>query len=54
MELEFNFNVTEQEANIILNALAKEPFNIVVNVINKVQLQAKEQIDNNKPKVVPE
>ena len=49
--MEFNFNVTEQEANIILNALAKEPFNIVVNLINKIQLQAKEQMDSNKPKV---
>lgn len=42
--MELNFNLTEQEAQIILNALIKEPYIQVVEVVNKIQLQASEQI----------
>lgn len=41
--MEFNFKLTEQEAQIMLNALTKEPYQQVVNVINKIQNQAIEQ-----------
>ena len=39
-----NFTFTEQEAQIILNALCKEPYNQVVGVINNLQTQASEQM----------
>lgn len=41
--MEFTFKLTEQEAQIMLNALTKEPYGLVVNVINKIQQQATEQ-----------
>lgn len=46
--MEFNFKLTEQEAQIVLNALIKEPYGLVVEVINKLQLQASEQIKMDK------
>ena len=36
--------LTEGEAQIILNALVKEPYINVVDLINKIQNQASEQI----------
>lgn len=36
--------LTEQEAQIVLNALVKEPYSVVVDVVNKIQLQATEQM----------
>ena len=44
--MELNFKLTEKEAEIVINALAKEPFIKVVDVINKVQVQAKEQLES--------
>lgn len=44
MELNFKFSV--EEANLILAALAKQPFETVVNLITKIQEQAKSQLDN--------
>lgn len=41
--MELNFNLTEQEATVMINALAKEPYNIVFEIINKLQRQANEQ-----------
>jgi len=41
--MEFTFKLTEQESQIMLNALTKEPYGLVVNVINKIQQQATEQ-----------
>lgn len=41
--MEFNFQLTEQEAQVMLNALSKEPYGLVVEVINKIQSQAIEQ-----------
>jgi hypothetical protein len=42
MELQFTF--TLEESQIILNALTKEPYKSVVDVIDKLQLQAKTQM----------
>lgn len=46
--MELTFKVSEQEAQIILNALIKEPYLNVVDVVNKIQKQAIEQMQ---PKV---
>lgn len=42
--MELTLKLTEQEAQIVLNALVKEPYLSVVDVINKIQLQANEQM----------
>lgn len=39
----YNFNVTAQEANIILQALGELPGRICIPVINKLQQQVMEQ-----------
>lgn len=44
--MEFNFKLTEKEAQIILNALIKEPYVEVVDLINKIQAQASEQMQD--------
>jgi maltose-binding protein MalE len=41
---EFTFNVTGQEADLIINALAQLPFAQVNGLIGKLQDQAKAQI----------
>lgn len=38
------FELEEQEAQKILNILAKEPYVDVVDIINKIQSQASEQM----------
>lgn len=43
--MELNFKLSTEEANLILAALSKQPFEIVVNLITKIQEQAKTQID---------
>ena len=40
-----NFELTVEEANTILGALSKSPYEQVVNLIDKMQKQAREQID---------
>jgi hypothetical protein len=42
--MELTFKLSEQEAQVVLNALVKEPYITVVDVINKIQQQANEQI----------
>lgn len=42
--MELNFKFTQQEAQLILNALTKESYITVVDVINKLQAQASEQM----------
>lgn len=42
--MEFTFKLSEKDAQIILNALIKQPYIEVVDVINKVQEQASEQM----------
>jgi LPS sulfotransferase NodH len=39
--LKFEFSV--EEANLVLRALAKQPFEIVTAIIDKIHAQAKEQ-----------
>lgn len=42
--MELIFKLTEQESQTVLNALVKEPYLTVADVINKIQLQASEQM----------
>ena len=42
--MELTFKLTQEEAQSILNVLVKEPYASVVDVINKIQLQASEQM----------
>jgi len=42
--MELIFKLNEQDAQIVLNALTKEPYVAVVDVINKIQQQASEQM----------
>jgi hypothetical protein len=39
----FSFVVSEQEANVIIGALAKLPFEVVAPLIQKLQAQATKQ-----------
>lgn len=40
----FNFKFTENETNIILNALSEQAFKVSAPVINAIQMQAAEQL----------
>lgn len=40
-----NFELTLEETNTILAALGKLPFDAVAGIINKIQLQAKPQLE---------
>ena len=42
--MEINFKVTIEEGNLILAALSKLPYEVVVGLISKLQDQAKSQI----------
>jgi hypothetical protein len=46
--MELTLKLTEQEAQIVLNALVKEPYLTVVDVVNKIQTQAGEQMQETK------
>jgi|GEM_PF-7133823 len=50
--MDFIFKVSEQSANIILQALAKTPYEVSANVIHELQKQANEQIEANNKKVI--
>lgn len=41
--MEFNLKLNEQEAQKVLDALVKQPYAEVVDVIDKIQQQAVEQ-----------
>jgi hypothetical protein len=41
--MEYKFEVTEQEANVILKALTELPFKESATIINKLHKQATEQ-----------
>lgn len=43
---EYSFSVTEAEANVIIGALVKQPFEVVVHIIQKLQAQAEKQRKN--------
>lgn len=45
--MNFTFELTEEEAQVILDSLGKEPFNKVVSLINKLHAQAYEQRQEN-------
>lgn len=49
--MELIFKLNEQEAQIILNALTREPYITVVDVVNKLQQQASEQMKEQPQKV---
>jgi len=38
------FELTKEQAQIVLNALLKEPYGLVVETINVIQKQASEQM----------
>lgn len=44
LNMELNFKFTEKEAQTILNILIKQPYEIVYEIVNKIQVQANEQI----------
>lgn len=48
--MDFTFKLTEKEAQIVLNALLKEPCGLVLEVVNNIQNQAIEQREKNKPR----
>lgn len=48
--MELTLKLTDQEAQTVLNALVKEPYLTVVDVINKIQQQASEQINQEEVK----
>lgn len=41
--MEFTFKVNESEANLLIAALAKQPFEAVAGLVQKLQQQAMEQ-----------
>ena len=41
----FKFELTEQETQQILNIIAKEPLGEVIELFNKIQSQASEQMN---------
>lgn len=42
--MEFTLKLNEQDTQKVLNAIAKEPLHEVIDVFNKIQLQASEQL----------
>lgn len=54
MDKTFTFKFSEQEANLILNALAELPFKTVSTLIQKIIESAKTQQEPPTPKVVAE
>jgi hypothetical protein len=47
--MEFVFKVTEQEGNLLIAALAKQPYETVIGLIHKLQHQAQEQMKAHLP-----
>jgi len=45
--MEFNFKLTLEQTNIVLNALSKEPYNVVFTVIDNLRQQAAVQQQSN-------
>ena len=50
--MDFIFKVSEQNANVILQALSKAPYEVSANVIHELQKQTNEQIEANNKKVI--
>jgi hypothetical protein len=51
--MDFKFEVTEQEANLIIQGLGELPAKISMNLIAKIQTQANEQLKN-APEIIDE
>jgi len=49
-----NFSLTLQETNIIMQGLGELPAKVSIEIINKIQMQAKPQLDKNTPSTTPE
>lgn len=43
--MKFNFELEEQEANVVLASLAKQPYEMTAGVIDKLRFQAQSQIN---------
>lgn len=48
--MDYKFELSEEESQLIINILIKEPFSLVNNVINKMLLQSNEQNKNSNNK----
>ena len=48
--MNFKLELTENEINVILQSLAKQSYEVVANLIPKIQQQATEQIQDLKDK----
>lgn len=44
MNKQFSFTLTEQEVNLILESLAKQPLEKVISLFSKIKLSAEEQL----------
>ena len=44
--MNFTFELTDQEANIVLSSLAKQPYEAVAGLIVKIQQQAERQLSS--------
>lgn len=44
-DMNFNFSLTDEEANVILSALGELPAKVAIPIINKLHEQARFQID---------
>ena len=43
---EINLKLTAEETNVVMEALGNMPFKMVFSLINKIQVQASEQLSN--------
>lgn len=43
--MNLNLDFTEQEINVVLNALINQPYKEVAHLIHKIQMSANDQID---------
>ncbi len=48
----FTFELTEPEANLMVQSVARQPYDVVASLVAKIQGQAKQQIDNGTVRVV--
>jgi len=47
---QFNFSLTQKEADIVINSLVKQPYEVSAGVINTMQSQFKEQAEKQEKK----
>jgi hypothetical protein len=46
--MNLNLNLSLEETNIVLSALVKQPYEVVAALVNKIQEQARPQLNNGK------